>query len=181
MDKVQLVKLINDVVEYKMKKLIPQLEEKIRNQISEEMHAQKPGVRDTDLKSILESGSDEEQEEVLQESKKPKREEIYFTKDPILNRVMNESITSPRTTYGSSLSPDTEEESEMETMNFTTQNMIVPGQRLAPRSAKPEPVVLKREIEAMTGGNTELANIMVKDYRSTLKQWDDQVKRTRGA
>ena len=201
MNKIELIKIINEVVDYKLKKLIPQLEKKIRQEIQEQVLNDEP--EKSKLGDLLKSQATIEDTAPVEEYVRPARKvkEIQFSKDPVLNKILNDTIRTPKSdvTPPSLLREMTGTDEQMQDVPTMSVESLMAGDglRLTPikvpssdpngipriPSRQPNPMaqeMLKQQITADSGGNEELADIMVKDYRQVLKKAAEKAKKHRG-
>lgn len=192
MDKVQLIKIINEVVEYKLKKLVPQIEKRLRESIEKELLTAK--VEETeepsDFKKLIEAvDSDLDDEGAVTKIGVPtfkKNKQKTFSTNPILNKVLNETYSTPKhapdSEYERIISEMTGTEDQMkevDSVTFNTMSEMLTGLTpiKSPNSdgTTSDGRALKLQIAAESG-DPDLANIIVKDYRAVLKKAEEKSK-----
>ena len=188
MDKVQLIKIINEVVEYKLKKLVPQIEKRLRESIEKELLTAKvqEDEEPSDFKKLIESVDAETDDETpatkigIPSFKRNK--EKTFSKNPILNKVLNETYATPKSApdseYERIISEMTGTEDQMkdvDSVTFNTMSDLLGGLTPIKSPNSSDGRALKLQIAAESG-DPDLANIMVKDYREVLKKAEEKSK-----
>ena len=205
MNKIEFIKVVNEVVDYKLKKLIPEIEKRIMESFEKRMLSENTDKEDaTQLAELMKSQAPIKTQPVQTAKVKkirgiPIDEEtgipnMHFTRNPILNKILNETMVTPQKFQSPSaamvslMTEATGTDEQMEdvpTMNFNMRNMPTQPTRLPaniksgngiPNAAGAEE--LKQEIAAQSG-DPDLANVMVKDYRDVLKKADEKAKRIR--
>ena len=188
MDKVQLIKIINEVVEYKLKKLFPQIEKRLRESIEKELLTAKvqEDEEPSDFKKLMEAVDAEADDDTpvtkigIPSFKKNK--EKTFSKNPILNKVLNETYATPKSApdseYEKIIAEMTGTEDQMkdvDSVTFNTMNDLLGGLTPIKSPSSSDGRALKLQIAAESG-DPDLANIMVKDYREVLKKAEEKSK-----
>ena len=194
-DKIELIKVINEVVEYKLKKLIPVIEKKIRDKLQEEMLLEmsklevKPKIDSDKLSQLVESAPSREAKRIVEESDNEYEiPEVQFTHNPVLNKVLNQTLRTPKPAIGpegsmaSLLSEATGYDEQMEdvpTLNFNTGNMPAAPIRMNVQAIPGAEREISPKLPEIPNPNQGLAGVIFRDYRKVLKKAEEKSKEKR--
>ena len=186
MKKDDFVKLLDSIIERKIKAIVPKM-------IKEELKNIKPIIAEKKKSSNLDVSSLLNDEVIEETTQQVESIEKRYMKNDVLNKMLNETAGDMKKTskkgnsyYDTDAMKDyksvlAEEYSGMDQsdMAFASPD-IVPTQRrntINEKQIKTE--MLKQEVVQRTGGNEKIANAMIKDYRGLMKAVDKKSKGTR--
>lgn len=185
MDKNDFIKIVNLLVDKKLKEILPGMVEKEVQKYMESGIEPDADDFDIDAKSLLPYSVNKNP--VIRDNKqiKPKQTEgKKWSKNPIIDKILNETAESftglPKdpTDMGSYQQlMESEYGAITDEFTFNTKNMssgIIPPMP----TNKVTPAVLKQQV-MMDGAPPEIANIMVKDYSKMLKKMDKAAESVR--
>ena len=192
MNKDELIKIVNALVDARAKRIISenieQISVKVKKEILEQMKTQKTHLNSNrmDLKNLL--GMDDSFDDKLVSNKK--NQSKTYSKDPKINAILRQTAeelhTSPNSSnapldeYKKLLSEEYSDSDLMKTFNFDTSDMnAIASKRITPEiEGKVALEIAKKQVEAQTG-SPEIAQAMFKDYRSLMKKVDEKAKTKR--
>ena len=201
MNKDEFVKVVNALIDVRVKKIVSSIIEKELKQFKQQLTKELlEGTEDDnnielpDMSSMLSEDAIISRPKPIPASKPDVKITKKFSNDPKINAILQQTAAESRKNplaandeYMSQYKQLLEEEyrnmNDDETLNFNTSNMsdIVSRRAITPEIEKKVALEAgKREIEKVTG-NAELGGIIMKDYRSLLKTVDERVKSKRGA
>lgn len=193
MNKDELIKIINALVDARVKKIIrenmEQVGVKLKKELLEHMKVQKLQL-DSDnfnLKGLLDDNDD-----VIDKKQKAseKLSSRIYSKDPKLNAILQQTAeelktspnngTVPMDEYKKILSEEYSDSDLMRTFNFNTSDMnAIANKQITPEiEGKVALEVAKKQVEAQTG-NSEIASAIFKDYRGLMKKVEEKSKSKR--
>jgi len=185
MKKDDFVKLLDSIIERKIKSIVPKMiKEELKN--IKPIIAEKKKSDNLDISSLMaEENNTEAVPEQVEDSEK------VYMKNPVLNKMLNETAgVMKKTAVKGSSYYDTDSLNEYKnvldneyTMNESDMAFastdIVPQRRPVTTDANIKTEILKREMVQKTGGNEKIANAMIKDYRGLMKAVDKKSKGNR--
>ena len=187
MNKDDFMKLINIIVDKKIKEVLPgMVEQEIRKYMESGIE---PDATDFngDIKNLIPYSA--KSNPVIRDNRQPKStqtEDKKWSKNPVINKILSETANSGqriKTDPSDPMAPTSYQrlmESEYENIEgeftFNTKNMFQPTQVPV---VKNNASVLKQQV-MMDGAQPEVANAMVKDYSKMLKKMDAVAKQKRG-
>jgi len=178
MDKENFIKVVNLLIDKKLKQILPKMVEKeVKKYMESGIEPTKKDF-DADIKSLIPHISNKNP--IIKDNKQkklPQTEGKQWTKNPIINNILNETVQNftglPKDpTDGISYQQLMESEYKNigDEFTFNTGNMM---DAIAPKipTTKSNEVILKQQV-MMDGAPPEIANIMVKDYSKMLEKMD---------
>jgi len=189
MNKNDFIKLVNIIVEKKMKELLPQMiEDEVKKHMESGIQPDEDDfANDDDLKSLIPNF--DYRDSILRDGSTKKgtqTEGKNWSKNSAINKILNETAESfkplpkdPTDTlaggnYQQMLSEEYENFGDEFTFNTKNMSDIVNRTPVAP--GKPAINKLKNELAQEPGAAPEIVNAMVKDYSKLLKKIDKTSK-----
>ena len=186
------IKLVNLLIDKKLKELIPKMVEvEVKKQLESGIQPDASDFyKDDDLKNLI-PHSDYKDSIIRDGSvKTPKDEGKNWSKNSAINRILNETAQSfvplkkdPADTLagGNYQEMMAEEYGDMgQEFNFNTKNMSDVVNRNPVSPGKPAVNKLKNELLQEPGAAPEIVNAMVKDYSGVMKSLKKSAKNKRG-
>lgn len=194
MDKNDFIKLINLLVEKKMKELLPRMiEDEIKKHIESGIQPSDDDFEaDDDLKSLIPFAANKNPIIRDGSTKTGKQTESKsWSKNPMINKILNETAQNftalkkdPTDTLGGGASYQQMLSEEYENIGdeftFNTKNMSSAVNRNPVSPGKPAVSNLKSQLLQEPGAAPEIVNAMVKDYSKMMKKIDKTAKAKRG-
>ena len=191
MNKDELIKIINALVDARVKKIIREEIQKTETKLKKELveHLKTPNLQldsDTfDLKSLFDGGdSGSSKKAKAQEKITPKT----YSNDPKINAILQQTAEELKTPtnkaaideYKKILSEEYNPADLMQTFNFNSSDMnSIANKQITPEiEGKVALEVAKQLVEEQTG-NAEIAQAIFRDYRSLMKKVDEKSKAKR--
>jgi hypothetical protein len=193
MDKNDFIKLVNLLVDKKLKEILPgMIESEIKRHLESGIEPDEEDyAADDDLKNLIPYNTNKSPIIRDNSNKRGKQTESKsWSKNPIINKILDETAKNftgvpkdPSDPYsGGSYQQLLSEQYEnvSDEFSFNTKNManIVNRNPVAP--GKPAVNNLKNELLQEPGAQPEIVNAMVKDYSKLLKKIDKTAKAKRG-
>ena len=191
MNKNDFIKLINLIVEKKLKEILPEM---IASEIKKHTES---GIEpdyddyanDGDLRSLI-PGTDFKNSILSDNStkKEPQTEGKKWTKNSTINKILNDTAQNfkgvPPDPSDSSYQQllESQYQTTDESFTFNTKNMSNVINRPTPEVAKPVAVhnLKNKVLNEVPGASPKIVDIMVKDYSGMLKKLDKEAKSRRG-
>lgn len=187
MDKKDFIKLINLLVDKKLKEILPNM---VEQEVQKYMESGiEPDTDDysSDVKNLIPYSVSKNP--VIRDSKQMKKpqqtEGKKWSKNPVIDAILNQTAQNftplakdPSDGAGSYQQlMESEYSNVSEDFTFNTNNMM---DAITPKmpTSKPSAAVLKQQV-IMDGAPPEIANIMVKDYSKVLKTMDKVAQQKR--
>lgn len=186
MDKKDFIKLINLLVDRKLKEILPSM---IKNEVQKYMESGiEPTAKDfaADVKKLIPQIVN--RNPIIRDNKKQNRvaqlEGKQWSKNPVINNILNETAQNftPLEKDSNNIGSyqqlmESEYRNINEDFTFNTNNMM---DAITPKvpTGKASEAALKQQV-MMDGASPVIANIMIKDYSKTLKTLDKTAKKKR--
>ena len=189
MNKNDFIKLINIIVDKKIKEILPSMvEQEVKNYMQSGIEPDENDF-DVDAKSLLKYAANTNP--VIRDNTQKRQsqaESKKWSKNPVIDKILNETannftpLKSDPSDTMSSTNYQQLMESEYSNMEseftFNTKNMNTSILR-PEQSGKYSPAVLKQQVLSVPGATPEIVNAMVKDYSGLLKKIDKTAKQKR--
>ena len=187
MNKDDFMKLINIIVDKKIKEILPKMVEKEIRKYMESGIEPDASDMSSDIKNLIPySNTSHPVIRDNKQSKSPQTEDKKWSKNPVINKILSETANSGqklRVDPSDPMAPasyqqlmESEYENIEEEFTFNTKSAFQTPKMPAVRN---NAAVLKQQV-MMDGAPPEVANAMVKDYSGVLKKMNAVAKQKRG-